>query len=178
MKMRDQMEVTDQRTNYYWERLRKYGKRYKDFHWDSSELVLNLIYTHDVFLSRALRIFSELNLSVSGINILIILKHDEDTGRTQQELSSLLLVSRANITKVIDGLEKRRLVIRTSSKKDRRARVIKLTSAGEKLADHIIPIQNKASTQITAGLSQEEKKLLSKLLAKFRKSIVESEEIK
>jgi len=112
------------------------------------------------------------------MNILIILKHDEDTGRTQQELSSLLLVSRANITKVIDGLEKRGLVIRTSSKKDRRARVIKLTSAGEKLADHIIPIQNKASVQIAAGLSQEEKKLLSKLLAKFRKSIIESEEIK
>lgn len=169
------MEVTDQRTNYYWERLRKYGKRYKDFHWSSSELVLNLVYTHDVFLSNALRPLSELNLSISGMNILIILKHDEDPGRTQQELSSLLLVSRANITKVIDGLEKRELVTRTSSKEDRRARVIKLTSAGEKLADQLIPIQNKVSTRITAGLSQKERGLLSKLLAKFRKSIIESE---
>jgi len=175
MKMLDQMEVTDKRTNYYWERLRKYGKRYKDFHWASSELVLNLIYTHDVFLSKALRTLSEINLSVSGMNILIILKHNEGAGRTQQELGSLLLVSRANITKVIDGLEKRGLVIRTSSKKDRRARVIKLTSAGEKLADHFIPIHNKVSVQITAGLSQNEKRLLSGLLAKFRKSIIESE---
>ena len=171
-------EIADQRTNYYWERVRKYGEQYKDFKWPLTELVLSLVYTHDIFMSNFHRVLFEFDLSMSAMNILIILKYDEGEGFTQQALSDLLLVSRANVTKVIDGLEKRGLVIRNSSKEDRRTRVIKLTEAGKDLASRFMPKQNEYTARITNKLTKNEISLLNKLLTKFRKNIVESGKVK
>lgn len=175
MKTQKEVKASDQRTNYYWKRVRKHGDQYKNSNWPLTELVLSLVYTHDVFRSYFQRALAKFDLSISAMNILAILKHDEGGGCTQQELSSLLLVSRANITKVIDGLEKRGIVTRNASKEDRRTRVIKLTLEGGALADKVIPNQNDCVARITAGLANREIHLLSKLLAKFRTSIIESE---
>ena len=168
--------VMDQRRTYYWGRVRKYCERYKDFNWPSTELILNFAYTHDVLLSDSLKVYAEFNLSVSALNILMILNFGDDKGYMQQELSGLLLVSRANVTKVIDGMEKRGLVVRSSSQEDRRARFIKLTEVGKALAHRIIPIQNKKSVRVTAGLSKNEIRTLNKLLAKLSAQIVEGRE--
>jgi len=175
MKTRREAKIADQRTNYYWNRLRKYGKRYKKFKWPFTELVLSLVYTHDIVMSHFQRVLSDFDLSISAMNILMILKHDEGNGCTQQELSRLLLVSRANITKVIDGLEKREVVVRTFSQEDRRARVIRLTEAGRALANRVMPRQTEEVSRIVAGLSGSEIGLLSKLLAKFRGSVMEQD---
>lgn len=168
--------VRDRRRSYYWGKVRKYCERYKDFNWPSTELIFNFAYAHDVLLSDSLKVYSEFNLSISAMNILMILNFGDKKGCMQQELSGLLLVSRANVTKVIDGMEKRGLVIRSSSQEDRRARFIKLTEAGKALAHRIIPIQNKKSVRVTAGLSKGEIRILNKLLAKFSAQIVESRE--
>lgn len=175
-KVKRQMKenVTDQRRAYYWSRVRKHCERHKHFNWPSSELFLNLAYTHSVLLSDALKVYSKFNLSVSAVNILLILYFGEGKGHMQQELSNLLLVSRANVTKVIDGMEKRGLVIRSASKEDRRARFIKLTEAGEALANQIIPIQSGKHIQTTSRLSKNEISTLNKLLAKLSATIVEN----
>ena len=122
-----------------------------------------------------LKTFSAFNLSKSAVNVLMILYFGEGEEYKQQELGGLLLVSRANVTKVIDGLEKRRLVVRSSSPKDRRARFIKLTAAGKDLAERIIPRQNERSVKVTSGLSRREINILNKLLHKFGSLILESE---
>jgi DNA-binding MarR family transcriptional regulator len=108
------------------------------------------------------------------MNILMILNLGEGKGYKQQELSSLLLVSRANMTKVIDGMEKRGFVTRSASQEDRRAKFIKLTATGKDLANRIIPIQNEKSVQATASLSRNEINILNKLLEKLSKKIIES----
>ncbi len=162
----------DQRTDYYWNQVRKHGVRYEGFNWPLTELIFSLIYTHDILLSHFHKELSKFDVSPSVSNILGILKHIEGGACTQQQLSSLLLVSRANITKMIDGLEKRGLVTRNFLKADRRARIIKLTSAGEALVERLIPNHNKCIARITAGLKKNEVTLLSELLKKFRTSIV------
>ena len=166
-------EVADQRRAYYWDRVRKYCERYNNLDWPSTEMILNLVYTHNL-LSDYLEAQSEFNLSDSAMNILMILYFGEGKVYKQQELSSLLLVSRANMTKVIDGLEKRGLVTRSTSREDRRARFIKLTGAGKTLAHRIIPMQNKKIVRIAAGLSASEISTLNKLLAKFSTKIIEN----
>jgi len=173
MKKKRMEEVADQRRAYYWDRVRKYCERYRNFNWPSTELILNLAYTHGL-LSDFLEAHSEFQLSDSAMNILMILNFGEGKVYKQQELSSLLLVSRANMTKVIDGLEKRGLVTRSTSREDRRARFIKLTGAGKTLAHRIIPMQNKKIVRIAAGLSASEISTLNKLLAKFSTKIIEN----
>lgn len=163
----------DQRRAYYWGRVRGYCED-NGFKWPAAELVLNFAYTHDILLSDALREYSEFDLSISAINILSILGLGDGRGYKQQELGGLLLVSRANVTKVIDGMEKRGLVTRSASKEDRRARLIKLTKAGEALVARIIPLQNKRCIRVTSGMSRSEISTLNKLLTKFSTKIIES----
>lgn len=174
MKRHPEENDTDQRRTYYWHRVRKYCEQNPDFNWPSSELFLNLAYVHAILLSDSLKMYSKFGLSISVVNILIILYLGEAQGCKQQELSGLLLVSRANVTKVIDGMEKRGLVVRSASQEDRRARFIKLTEAGRALACRIIPMQNERSVRFTSGLSGNEIDTLNKLLAKFSASIIES----
>jgi MarR family transcriptional regulator, 2-MHQ and catechol-resistance regulon repressor len=173
MKKQRAEKVADQRRAYYWGRVRTYCERYSNFNWPSTELILNLVYTH-ALLSDSLKVYSEFDLSASAMNILMILHLGEGKVYKQQELSSLLLVSRANVTKVIDSMEKRGLVTRSTSHEDRRARFIKLTGAGKTLANRIIPVQNERSVRVTAGLSTYEISTLNKLLAKFSMKIIEN----
>jgi len=168
----------DQRRAYYWDKVRKYCEKRKDFNWPSTELILNLVYTHDIVRSFCLKDIARFNLSDSAMNILMILYFGEGKGYMQQELGNLLLVSRANITKVIDGLEKRGLVIRSASEEDRRARYIKLTAAGEVLAKQIIPIQSENSIKAGMGLSTTDKNNLNKLLTKLSLSITQCRNVK
>lgn len=163
----------DQRRIYYWGRVRDYCEG-RGFKWPAAELVLNLVYAHDILLSDALKEYSKFDLSITAMNILMILCMGDDGGYKQQELSSLLLVSRANVTKVIDGMEKRGLVMRCASREDRRARLIKLAKAGETLVARILPLQNKRSIRVTSGLSPSEIRTLNKLLTKFSAKIIES----
>ena len=106
MKQQQAENVADQRRAYYWGRVRKYCERYSSFNWPSTELILNLVYAHAI-LSDSLKVSSIFDLSASAMNILMILYFGGGKAYKQQELSSLLLVSRANVTKVIDGMEKR-----------------------------------------------------------------------
>lgn len=167
----------DRRRTYYWGRVRNFCQK-NGFNWPSTELVLNFAYTHDVLLSDALKEYSAFGLSISAMNILMILNLEEGEGYKQQELSSLLLVSRANVTKVIDGMEKRGLVTRSASKRDRRARFLKLTKVGKALVARIIPLQNARSVRITSGLSKQEISVLNRLLTKLSSKIIESGEVK
>lgn len=165
-------ERIDARTDYYWNQVRKHGARYEGFNWPLTELVFSLIHTHDILMSHFHKELSPFDVSPSVSNILGILRHIDGGACTQQQLSSLLLVSRANITKMIDGLEKRGLVTRNFLKEDRRVRVIKLTSAGDALVERLIPNHSKGIARITQGLKKSEVALLSQLLKKFRASIL------
>lgn len=168
----------DQKRAYYWDKVRKCCERYKNFSWPSAELILNLAYARDVIRTLIITVPAQFKLSDSAVNILLILYFGENKGYKQQELSNLLLVSRANMTKVIDHMEKRGLVVRNASQEDRRARFIKLTAEGKTLANRIIPMQNEECIRASAGLSKHEINTLNKLLSKLSMRIVESRKAK
>ena len=54
-------------------------------------------------------------------------------GLTDVQFNLMMLVNRANITSLIDRMEKAGLVARTSTPSDRRYNIIKLTGRGKKL---------------------------------------------
>ena len=165
--------TADQRVAYYWGRVREQGQKKKDFDWPSTEVVLNLAYTYDVLMLHWSKLLSRYHLSLSAMNILTILKYSQGEGHEQQELCQLLLVSRANITKLIDSLVKRGLVIRTASQSDRRVWIVKLTSAGDKLFADFNPFLLKEAKRITSRLTGQEKRLLNGLFLKLRVGVSE-----
>ena len=107
----------------------------KGFDLTEHETLLNIYYTAALLKKRADVFFRTFGLTDVQFNVLMLLTHHSggEGGLSQAQLSDMMLVNRANITTLIDRMEKAGLVIRTSVSNDRRTNIIKLTANGKKL---------------------------------------------
>jgi len=163
--------AVDRREHHYLDRMNCHNRDYEEFHWPSVEALLNLIYTFDVIHARVSRKADAHGLSMAAFNVLMILSRCENKGCPMRELSELLLVTRANITGLVDSLEKKSLVERTTDKSDRRICIARLTKKGEALLEAILPEHYRVVREVFAGLNKTEKATLSALLTKLRRSV-------
>ena len=90
------------------------------------------------------------------------------------ELGELLLVSRANVTGLIDYLARRKFVERAEDERDRRVRLVRLTKAGKKFLESILPAHYSRVREMFKGISNRDKAALSELLMKLRHGIQKS----
>ena len=97
-------------------------------------------------------------------------RHPE--GLRMSELSRLLMVTGGNVTAIVDQLEKEGLVERFDQPDDRRAWVIRLTSAGRKSFAEMARAHEQWVVELLAGLTRKEHDELLKLLAKLKSHAV------
>jgi MarR family 2-MHQ and catechol resistance regulon transcriptional repressor len=168
----------DKREEYYRDRVRQHGQRYQQFHLPSVQVVLNLVYTYDVAVTRLAQSVSEHELSLSAFNVLMILSRSVGKQCPLYEIGELLLVSRANVTGLMDCLERKGLVERLVDEYDRRVRMARITRAGEALLRSVLPGHYSELKRICSRLSNTEKSILSGLLTKLRHSVQSSPEFK
>ena len=161
----------DRRESFYHQRVSECGPRYAGFDLHSTKTILELIYTYDVFHHATARYMAEYGLSKSTLNILLLLRHGPSEGMQLHDLGDLLLVSRANITGLIDSLQQRGWVRRVVDENDRRVRYARITQKAESLLDEFMPVHFRHLTALLQDLSGEEKNTLSALLRKARRSI-------
>lgn len=161
----------DPREAYYDERLRKSGVCYENFDMPSAEIALSLLYTCDVLHQIVSRYMAEYGLSKSTLNILAILRHGPEGGMQLHDLGELLLVSRANITGLIDHLEEKGLVKRVVDTHDRRARLAHITKKGEMLLAEFMPVHFRNIKALFRDLTDDDKKTLAGLLKRVRASL-------
>lgn len=161
----------DPRESYYHERVKEAGPLYAGFELLSAQLALDLLYTYDVLHQLTARYMSASGLSKSTLNILMLLRHGPAEGMQLHDLGELLLVSRANITGLIDHLEEKGYVRRVVSANDRRARFARITKKAEILLDEFMPVHFRNISVLTQDVSPEEKELLLTLLKKMRTSL-------
>lgn len=161
----------DRREAFYHECVRRAGPRYAGFDRPSVELVLNFLYTYDQLHQIVSRYMTEYGLSKSSLNILMLLRHGSDEGMQLHDLGELLLVSRANITGLMDHLEDKGYVKRLVDPQDRRARHARITQKGEALLDEFMPVHYRNLKGLLRGLSEDERETLVGLLKKVRTSM-------
>jgi MarR family transcriptional regulator, temperature-dependent positive regulator of motility len=87
-------------------------------------------------------------------------------GIDQITLAGLIAYDRTTITGVIDRLVQKNLVIREPSSRDRRARVLTITTEGKKTLRAITPAVEAAQATMLRGLTGAEAKELMRLLRK------------
>ena len=93
------------------------------------------------------------------------------TGRmNQNEISNEMQVTSANISYVLEGLEKDGLVARTPHETDRRITWVSLTAEGERIFSELAPAMTAHLGSFGAGFSEEEKRLFSSFLQRLRKN--------
>jgi len=84
-----------------------------------------------------------------------------------KRISEELMVTGANITCVVDNLEKEKLVQRIHSKEDRRVILADLTKKGKDKVKGILPDYLETLATTGSNLNETEQKQLLKLLEKF-----------
>lgn len=111
------------------------------------------------------------NFKTNGVEITIeqwsVLYHLwKQDGVNQQELCNATFRDKPSITRLVDNLEKLKLVRRVSSKEDRRRNLIFLTDTAKKLQDQSMELANQTLNEALEGVSSADIELCKAVLQK------------
>lgn len=136
------------------------------------ETNLEVAYTYASLMAAFSRCLSMIGESrAHGRTKIIRLLYLSDHERLpQHEIGRQLGVTSANITYLIDGLEKEGLVTRAVNQADRRVTFVELTEEGDKLATELVPLIGQFMAATANTLTEEEKQQFIELLKKFRRN--------
>jgi DNA-binding MarR family transcriptional regulator len=86
---------------------------------------------------------------------------------TQNEIRDEMNVTAANVTYLIDGLEKEGLVRRSPNPADRRATFVELTDEGRGVCEVLVPAMARFMDEMSRGFSETEKQTFLEFLERF-----------
>jgi DNA-binding MarR family transcriptional regulator len=101
------------------------------------------------------------NFKQNGVDITIeqwsVLYHLwKQDGLSQQELCNATFRDKPSITRLVDNLEKLKLVRRVSSKEDRRMNLIYLTETAKRMQDSTMDLANQTLNEALLNVSQDD----------------------
>ncbi|TAM61894.1 MarR family transcriptional regulator [bacterium] len=111
--------------------------------------------------------FDEYGLTPAKLNVLICLRAHGERAMRLSEVGDYLFSTRANVTGLVDGLERDGLVQRSANPGDRRSTLVTLTAKGLDLMAQMLPKHFSRVRRITSGLPPAEQRQLIALLAKL-----------
>ncbi len=135
-----------------------------------SVLVYNLMRTHGVLAPLLDSDLRSSRLTAAQFNALWVLNSTGNDSLTMGELGKHLVVSKSNVTGLVDRLERGGWAVRCPGA-DRRAIRVKITEAGRTLLSDVAPSHAKLLVELTGALTVEEKIELTRLLTKLRRAL-------
>ena len=118
---------------------------------------------------NALLIQSKLDLTSEMCAVLRLIWKKE--GQKQKDLAEQLFKDKGSITKIIDNLEKRKLVERVSDTIDARNKKIMLTDSGRELEKVVLPLLDVFLDSITVAIETEELEITKRVLGQLIKKL-------
>ena len=145
----------------------------KDFASPAHEALLSIYYTASIMKKRADDFFGKFGLTDVQFNLMNLLYYEsgKEGGLSQAQISDIMLVNRANITSLVDRMEKAELVTRTAHANDRRYNIIKLTSKGRNLYTKVEPHYLEQVKKVMSPLDAAELKRITGMLEKVRRTL-------
>jgi len=120
---------------------------------------------HEAMRRHAERHIHSLGIGFSDFAALEVLLHKGPL--PVNEIGRLVRLTSGSMTTAVDRLEKKGMVERQNDPEDRRARVVHLTEAGEKLITCAFADHERAMEEAASGLTPEERTRLASLLKKL-----------
>ncbi len=119
------------------------------------------------FKSELHRLFKENGYRLTPEHWAVMNRLWEKEGLSQSEIAELTFKDKANITRILDVMEKNKLIRRMPHEGDRRSYRIYLTETGRQLKTELIPFAIQVNQTATSGLTKEELAQLTNLLNKI-----------
>lgn len=116
------------------------------------------------------------DLTVEQLQVLI--QTDVDAGQPQRKLSLLTGKSPANMTRILDRLEKKNRIVRKRNPDDRRSSLVFLTKDGEMLRDEVTKLFEGLRSELVDGIDIEKQQIAIEVLRGIRNNIEKMSEKK
>ena len=84
---------------------------------------------------------------------------------SQKELGEITLKDKTSITRLVDILEKKNLVVRVEDQIDHRIKRVILTNAGKQLFFDVLPVMEKTREQVRKDISDQDIETFKKVLS-------------
>lgn len=94
-----------------------------------------------------------------------------EIGLTQRKLSEETFKSPANMTRILDRMEKKNIIVRKNNPDDRRSSLVFLTEEGESLREKVVMLFNEMDTIAVRGIPLEAQALAMDVLEKITMNI-------
>ena len=169
-------EAMHKRTKFYLEALERRIKRTPGVSKPAMASLYHLLATHDLLYGYFAPLIAKYGVSLAGWNVLNLLNGADDGSRPMHELSELMLVSRQNITQLVDGLEKKKLVQRHACKEDGRVKHVEITKAGRDLVERAQKPHYENVKEVFGALRDPELELFADYMLRIQERILELRE--
>lgn len=139
---------------------------------DPEQLLFFLIKrTTKAFIKRLIHDFAETEHDVTIEQWRILNRLWQQDGRRQQDLADLAHRDKTSITRIIDSMEERDLVVRVPDGNDRRQKLIYLTNKGKRLREELTQIAETTSEEVQRGIEPEHLDILRKALTEIHSNL-------
>lgn len=134
---------------------------------ETQKATINILYTAAWINQMQTQFFKPYGITAAQYNVLRILKGQSPNPITVAEIINRMIDKSSNASRIIDRLEKKHWVSRTTCKQDRRQVDVKITTNGLELLDKIAPDLNEMEKQFN-HLNNQDLEQLNLLLDTFR----------
>ena len=96
----------------------------------------------------------------------------ENKGISHKEISEYCMKDKTSVTKIVDTLEKKNLVVRVTDQLDHRIKRVVLSNKGKELFLKAIPVMELTRDQLRSGITKQEIESLRYVLTKIYNNLV------
>jgi DNA-binding MarR family transcriptional regulator len=151
--------------------LQKELKQTKPFTSLEEEVSLNLQRTAYLLAAKTSELFKNADLTSTQYNVLRILRGAGENGLTCSEVSERLVTKDSDITRLLDRLDARKLIVRERDAGDRRVIIAKITEAGLQILRELDEPISKCNKESLEHLGRDLLEQLNALLVLARKKV-------
>ena len=124
---------------------------------------------------RQQKVISDLGFKITMEQLVVIEVLDANGDMNMTELAKTVWKQNANITRIVDKLEKKQYVVRKAVEGDRRANMLSVTDSGIELLKIVIPKLEKCYKKMISCITDEEETIMLKKLKKIIGHISQTE---
>lgn len=139
----------------------------KPFSNPRQRMAVNVIFTSNWLISKQKEFFKRFDITLQQYNVLRILRGKHPEPISTSDIRGRMLDRMSDVSRIVDRLVKKDLVIRSTCKEDKRLVDVVITKAGLSLLESIDHRWEEMDS-LTSSLSEEEVQVMNDLLDKIR----------
>jgi MarR family transcriptional regulator, organic hydroperoxide resistance regulator len=137
---------------------------------------LGLLECYEQGSSQLAKALEPLEITLAQYDVLIALGGGD--GISQQTLAARLVISKANLSSILNRLEERALIERVNDQSDARAKLVHLSPSGQSLIKRALTTTRKLIAATFGQLSQEDLDQLNVIMGRLRVHMDAAKDIK